>query len=245
MTPTTTDHSPTITRSKEGHDLILTARGAVIGEAAQDLASQLADLDPEDSPVMTLDLREATALDPLVVNALLKARERRSGDQAEDQGPEGDVRILVCPGRVQKFLDSLRLEHAFEVVHEEAQQFGTMPIPLVEADTWSSVRMGSVEHWHELLAAARRHDLVAFLRLSGESHPICVAAGADPGGPAFGAWCAACPLHALYGGCRALLDQANHAVELGNWDAAQLLVLALIAEAVGMDLDRGAVKTPG
>jgi hypothetical protein len=145
------------------------------------------------------------------------------------------VRLLVAPGPVQRLLDMLGLEHALEVVHPGDETDRTPEV--FDSEAWRQAQEGALAHYHRLLATARAGDAAAFAHAARAAQPICVAAGATAGGPAFGEWCSRCPLRAEYGGCQPLLAQAIRTAERGNWDAAQLLVMALIAEVVGMPRD--------
>lgn len=100
--------------------MVFAAQGDLLRDAAQDLAAQIERLDPRAFRVLTLDLRYATAIDPLVVHALVRARELRTAGVGSTE-PEGEVRIVVSSGPVQQFLDSLRLDHCFEVIHRERE----------------------------------------------------------------------------------------------------------------------------
>jgi hypothetical protein len=213
----------------EGTRTCLQARGAVYGEAAKELASALARLDPNQHPLLTLDLREATGLDPSVVHGLMHAWERR-GQQ------RGCVRVLVSPGPVQRFLDSLGLQRALDVDQERH------PAPEEEALAWFAdtgtrreALEGALGHYRQLLDAMRRRDLEATRTLAAEAHSVCVAMGAAPGGHAIGEWCERCPMREAYGGCQPVLAHAVRAADRGAWEAAELLVLALMAEVVGME----------
>jgi hypothetical protein len=93
-----------------GDRATLAAESNIRGEVADALSATLRDLDPGETPLLALDLRKATALDPLVIHALMHAWERR-GRQS------GCVRVLVTPGPVQQYLDRLGLDHAFDIVH--------------------------------------------------------------------------------------------------------------------------------
>lgn len=205
--------------------VMLTRGGTVAGDTAVELAALIEQLDPKDHPRLTLDLREATSLDPTVAQALLQAWERRGQER-------GSVRVLVSPGAVERFFDALGLERAFEIARGEAEEEAPVPSPAVLKD---SLR-GSVRHYHELLELARARDLTGLRKAAQEAHPICVAVGAKPGGAAFGPWCEDCPLRWQYGGCRPIIGHIVQAAEHGNWDAAQLLIMSLIAEAVGRDV---------
>src|SRR4051794_32028743 len=100
--------------------------------------------------------------------------------------------------------------------------------------SWPRSQEGALEQYHCLLRAAREHKLSAFVELALATTPICESSGAEPGGTAFGEWCERCPLHHQYGGCRPIVGQMVRAAEQGNWEAAQLMVLALTAEVAGM-----------
>jgi len=100
--------------------------------------------------------------------------------------------------------------------------------------SWSLTQQGAMEQYHLLLRAALERDLNTFVELALAATPICEAAGAEPGGTAFGEWCGLCPLRQQYGGCRPIITQMVRAAEQGNWEAAQLLVLSLIAEVAGV-----------
>jgi anti-anti-sigma regulatory factor len=217
--------APGIAGLVEGNGAVIVASGDVLGDAAQDLALEIRHLDPAAHPVVTLDLRQATALDPLVVHALLHARQRR-GDEW------GRVRLLVAPGRVARFFSLPRLQRLFDVVvtGDESDAPGRTRF----GGDWDTALVGSLEHYHQLLELARQGDLPALRRAAAAAHPICVGAGAEPGGPASGEWCRNCPVRHLYGGCQPLVDHVLRAAEQGNWEAAQLLILSLIAETTGV-----------
>src|SRR5262245_55224472 len=87
----------------------LTAAGDVRGEVAEELSGILHHLDPIGMPRITLDLREATSLDPFVIHALMDAWERRGRQW-------GCIRILAAPGAVRQYLDLLSLERALDIV---------------------------------------------------------------------------------------------------------------------------------
>jgi hypothetical protein len=204
----------------------LVARGDVIGEAAQQLDRAIRTLDPVTHPLLTLDLRRATALDPLVIHSLLHARQRR-GDQW------GTVRVLVAPGAVERFLNHPRFQRLFDIVHPGEGEADRPPRE-IPAAAWEPAQLGAIEHYHQMLDAARRHDAAALRALAGQAQPVCVASGAEPEGPASGEWCDDCPMRHVYGGCQPLISHLLRAAEAGNWEAAQLLVLALIAEVAGV-----------
>jgi hypothetical protein len=212
------------TGRETGGGAVLVAEGHVVGEAARELVAGLEQVAPGPAETVTVDLRGALSLEPVVVPALLLAAARRPRP--------GGVRVLVTPGPVQRFLDLLDLEPVVELVHpgEDEEE----PLRVLPAEEWRAAREGAIRHYEQLLASARRHDREAFAAAAAAAHPICVASGAEPGGRAFGEWCDRCPLRAEYGGCQPLLEQATRAAEHGNWDAAQLLVMALIAEVAGM-----------
>jgi hypothetical protein len=211
--------------SEGGQCPVVVASGHVVRGAAQELVAALERLEPEPCPQITVDLRGAFSVDPVVVHALLHAWERR-------QRRPDSVRVLVIPGPVQRFLDMLGLEHALDVVHPGDEP--ATPLPVLAPAEWQAAREGALEHYQHLLAAARVRDVEQFAAAARLAHPLCVAAGAPAGGLAFGEHCSDCPLRKEYGGCQPLLAQATRAAERGNWDAAQLLLLALIAQVAGM-----------
>jgi hypothetical protein len=204
---------------------LLVATGDLVGQAGIELADTLRHLDPKQYPSLTLDLRGATTLDPLVIHALLHARERR-GDEW------GCIRVLVAPGPVDHLLSVPRLQRLFDVVRLDLPNQERVAAQSAQPALDEKTVSGAVQQYHRLLDAARARDLTLFQQLAGEAHPICVAAGAKPEGPAVGPWCEHCPLRREFGGCSPLIAHMLHAAEGGHWDAAQLLVLSLIAEAV-------------
>ncbi len=214
-------------RLVEGERPVLVATGIIGRTHAAELADQIRALDPQTVPTLTVDLRAATSLDPLVVHALLHAWERR-------QESYGSVRLLVSEGAVERFLDALGLERAFVITRPEEQS--TDAPPVLTGEEWRAAQRETAAHYQRLLDTARREDLPALRAAALEAHPICVASGAQAEGPAFGHWCDHCPLRHQYGGCQPLLQHAVRAAEHGNWEATELLLMALIAEVVGMRL---------
>jgi hypothetical protein len=223
-------HAPRIAGPVESDGPLLVALGDVLGEAAEQLAVEIRRLDPHAHPSFTVDLRQATAIDPLVIHALLHARNRR-GDEW------GAVRLLVAPGNVERFLNHPRFHRLFEIVHSEEEGASE---PADFAGEWEPALLGSLDHYHHLLEITRRRDLPALRAAAQEAHPICVAAGAQPGGPVFGEWCRQCPVRHVSGGCQPLVAHMLRAAEHGNWEAAQMLILSLIAEASGVTRPAGA-----
>jgi len=92
-----------------GERAVLTATGDICGEAAEELAGIARRLDPIEMPLLTLDVREVTALDPVVIHALMHAWERRGQER-------GCIRILAAPGSVLQYLDLLGLQRALDIV---------------------------------------------------------------------------------------------------------------------------------
>jgi len=215
-------HEP-VAISTAGERPVVAASGHVKGTTAAELAAALERMDPEQYEGVTVDLRSALSLDPLVVHALLHTWDRWG------QKPDS-VRVIVTPGPVHRYLDTLGLDRALDLVEPETESGTEAPRLETGADTWPLAQQGAVDHYHDLLKAARTHDLHRFERLARTATPICVAAGARAGGAASGDWCERCPLHHEYGGCRPIVAQMIRAANAGNWDAAQLLALALIAE---------------
>lgn len=210
-----------LTVEKVGDRTVVTVSGDV-RRRAQEVSNVIQHLDRSQHPRLTLDLRGAASIDPLVVHALLRAWEAR--DRAF-----GCIRVLTRPGDVARYLHGLRLEHALDFQHQQPADSG----PEITPDEWEAAQIGTIRHYRELLAAAQQRDLPRFERLARMAHPICHAAGAPEGGPAEGPWCATCPLAQVYGGCQPLIDQMIRAAHAANWEAAQMLVLALMAEAAG------------
>lgn len=206
---------------------VLAASGNVVGAAARDLAAGITQLDPTTSPKVTVDLRGATSVDPPVAVALMRAWDRRSHRP-------GSVRILASMGPVARFLDLLGLSQVMDMAGPESH--APERLPVVGREVWEQARQSAVQRYHALLEAAHRRDLAVLKRTAQEAHAICVASGAEPGGTAFGEWCEECPMREQYGGCHPLVDQMLRAAEQGNWEAAELLILALVAEAAGMRL---------
>jgi hypothetical protein len=206
---------------------VLAASGDVVGGVARNLSAGLAQLDPATCPSVTLDLRGATSVDPPVAVALMRAWDRRA------RRP-GSVRVLVSPGAVARFLDMLGLGQVVETAGPRPSRAGK--VPAAERERWEQARRGSVARYHALLEAAHERDLASLQRAAREAHPICVASGAEPGGSAFGEWCEQCPMAGQYGGCHPIIDQMLRAAGQANWEAAELLILSLIAEAAGMRL---------
>lgn len=215
--------SSSVVRLEPVGDRLLIVPGPPGPDHSQVVAAAVQGLDPLAYPRVTLDLRECDTADPVVVHALLRAWERR--DRAF-----GSIRVLTRPGPAERFLRSLRLEHALDIQREDA-----VHQPLRGDPGWVNARLGTVGHYHRLLSAAQQRDLARFETLVAAAHPVCVEAGAHPQGHAVGPWCTECRLAAQYGGCRPLLERMVRAARAGNWDAAQMLVLALIAETVGGD----------
>lgn len=210
-------------RLEPAGDRLLITPGPPGANQSGAVAEAVRELDPLTHPRLTLDLRECETTDPVVVHALLRAWERR--DRAF-----GSIRVLTRPGPAERFLLALRLEHALDIQRDQAVRQ-----PMRGDPGWVNARLGTVGHYHQLLAAAQQQDLARFETLAAAAHPVCVEAGAHPQGHAVGPWCTECRLAARYGGCRPLLDHMIRAARTGNWEAAQLLVLTLIAETVGGD----------
>jgi hypothetical protein len=202
---------------------LITAAGDVRARA-QELSNTIQHLDPFEHPRITLDLRDANSIDPLVVHALLRAWEHR--DRAF-----GCVRVLTGPGDVARYLHGLRLEHALDLQHPHPPEGA----PEITPAEWEIAQIGTIQHYRELLQAAQQRDLPRFERLARLAHPVCEVSGAPGEGPAVGHWCTHCPLAQVYGGCQPLLDQMIRAAHAANWEAAQMLVLALIAETAGTE----------
>lgn len=219
---------PSVTVEPHGDRTLITASGDVRGRA-QEVANIIQRLDPFEHPRITLDLRKAHTISPLIIHALMRAWERRDRTF-------GCIRVQTVPGEVARYVHQLRLEHALDLQHEIGDAAG----PALQPVQWEAAQLGSIEHFHRLLDAAQAKDLDGFLSLTHQAHPICEGAGAPAGGTAIGKWCGHCPLAEQYGGCHPLLDQMNRAAQAGNWEAAQMLVLALIAEVAGGPLGKDA-----
>lgn len=226
--PSASVHTPKITVEPHGDRTLITASGNV-RVRAQEVANIIQHLDPFEHPRVTLDLRKAHTISPLVIHALMRAWERRDRTF-------GCIRVQTAPGEVARYVQQLRLEHALDLQHEIGEAGG----PTLQPIQWEAAQLGSIEHFHRLLDAAQAKDLDRFLSLTHQAHPICEGAGAPAGGTAIGKWCGHCPLAEQYGGCHPLLDQMNRAAHAGNWEAAQMLVLALIAEIAGGPLGKDA-----
>src|SRR5205814_2833557 len=121
--------------------------------------------------------------DPMIIHALMHAWERRSRQW-------GCIRVLVVPGPVQQYLDRLGLDHAFDVVHPG--EFDELPRN-GDPQKWRQALSESLLHYRRLLDAIETGDAGEFREISEQAHPVCIAAGAVPGGRAFGKSCQACP----------------------------------------------------
>lgn len=216
----------------EGDRYVVEVSGNAGNGSASHLVKLLRELDPEEHPLLTLDLREATELSPLVIHALLCAWERRWCQP-------GSIRVLTAPGSIQQYLDSLRLHNVLIVEH--AGSVGELQISCHSSEEWEAAQKATVERLRTLLLAAQNRDLPVLKALARQATPLCVASGAPEGGTAFGTWCTHCPMTDRYGGCRPLMDQMLRAAAKDDWDVAELLIMALIGEAAACtDCDRQA-----
>jgi hypothetical protein len=222
------DTKTSIGLHEEGERTVLSLQGCATGDPGLRLASQLQHLSVIEHPDLTVDLRGCKCVDPIVVHALMHAWEQRNREF-------GCIRVLVSPGPVARYLDVLGLGHALDVVHDDTGLVLDV-LPRSSAE-WEPIQEETVEHFHRLLAAARRHDLTELRRESQQAHALCVAVGAHPSGDAFGPWCAHCPMRAQYGGCQPLIDHMLRAGAHNDWKTAQLLILTLVSEAVGMKVE--------
>jgi hypothetical protein len=207
-----------------GDRAVLAAEGAVHGDVADALAAALRDLDPGEAPLLTLDLRRASSLDPLIIHALMHAWERRGRQW-------GCVRLLVSPGPVQQYLDRLGLDHAFDLVHPG--ELAELPRN-GDPQKWRQALAESLLHYRRLLQAIDATDAGELRLVAAQAHPVCIAAGAAQGGTAFGKWCQDCPLRKDYGGCQPVIAQILRSASLKDWESARRLVLALIAQVEGL-----------
>ena len=94
----------------------------------------------------------------------------------------------------------------------------------------------ALEHFHRMLYAARRQDLATLLEEAAKAHPLCVTSELDPSERLLAEGCDTCPVGEQYGNCQQLIGRVMNTAEQGNWEAAQLLLLSLIAEVVGVQL---------
>jgi hypothetical protein len=86
-----------------------------------------------------------------------------------------------------------------------------------------------------MLQAARRHDLATLLNEVQERHPTCVTAQPEVGERPCTERCHTWPVGDQYGNCRQVITRAIKTAQRGNWEATQLLILALIADVVGAE----------
>jgi anti-anti-sigma regulatory factor len=200
-----------ITWQGEGNFSVLVAEGEVTGPSAAELTSTLRHLDPGQHPTVTLDLQNATILDPLVVNGLLAAWERRC-ERA------GSVRVLVSPGPVRQFLAALGLTHAVHLV--SAADLGT-PTAGAPADRRLSTPPPGSSRVDDAL---ERQDLTALRTACEQDWPVCDFCAAPPAGSGDRR---RCPHHEQYGGCRAFFASVLGAAELGHWERARALARSL------------------
>jgi hypothetical protein len=100
--------------------------------------------------------------------------------------------------------------------------------------TWDQAQGEALEYFHRMLYAARRQDLAFLQQQAAKAHPLCVTSDMDPGGDLLAEGCDTCPVGEQYGNCRLLIIRAVKSAEQGNWEAAQLLLLSLIAEVAGV-----------
>jgi hypothetical protein len=217
-----------------GDRAMLAAKGDVRGEVADALSAALRDADPDEAPLLTVDLQRANSLDPLIIHALMHAWERRGRQW-------GCVRVLVTPGPVQQYLDRLGLDHAFDIVHPG--ELGELPRN-GDPQKWRQALAESLLHYRRLLEAIDAADAGELRLVAEQAHPVCIAAGAAPGGTAFGKWCQDCPLRKDYGGCQPVVAQILRSAALNDWGSARALVLALIAQVEGLHRRMLAVEPP-
>ena len=206
----------------EGNRTVLTVTGNAADVNGARLVTALRELDPVEHPLLTLDLREATGISPLVVHALLAAWERRWCQV-------GCIRAITGPGAVQQYLDSLRLHNVLVIEHSDSVEDAR--ISHYSSKGWETAQTATVEQLRTLLLAAQNRNLSLLKALAWEATPLCVASGALEGGTASGCWCAHCPMTERFGGCRPLVDPMPRAAGLGDWEVAELPIMALIAEA--------------
>ena len=65
-----------------GERAVLTAEGDVRAGVAEALSSALRDLDPEETPLLTIDLQRASSLEPLVIHRVFHDLALRQPDRA-------------------------------------------------------------------------------------------------------------------------------------------------------------------
>jgi hypothetical protein len=176
-------------------------------------------LDPEQAPQFTLDLRRATTLDPLVIYALLNAWERRGRQW-------GCVRVLVTPGEVQQYLDSLALEQALDIIHpgEDDEDEG-------DPGRLRRALPGTIAHYRHMLEAIREQDLAALEAMAQQAHPICLASTPARDAPCGERGCPDCPIRREHGGCERLITRVLYSARFHDWHAAEELVLGMVAHA--------------
>jgi len=202
---------------------VLKAVGSVRHGLAQELVSALNHLDPDQIPQFTLDLRQATSLEPLVVHALMAAWERRWRQW-------GCVRILVAPGEVQRYLDHLALERALDIIH---------PGETSEADGRADPKWlrralpGTIAHYRHMLEAIRAEDFAALEVMAQQAHPICIASSPSQRETPSNE-CSDCPVRHEQGGCERAITRVRYAASFYDWHTAEELVLALVSRAEGV-----------
>ena len=89
-------HPAAISRPHDGDRTVIVASGDMTRDAAQQAGGEIESLQAGEHPLLTLDLRGATALDPRIVHALMHAWERR------DRG-WGCIRLLGPPAAWHAF----------------------------------------------------------------------------------------------------------------------------------------------